>query len=153
MTAVAVVRDWLLRFPVTVKARRMFGRNSFEGRSALTVTDSAVVVILWRRMREPQHRDHVLVLVVRKLDRELQFYRRIPERKPRVIPRRGLRMAHGADRRLGAAKELRPMTAYARIVTRIILDIRKRYLVTRITRRSMLRRGVRKLRIIDSSHG
>ena len=94
MTAVAVVRDWLLRFPVTVKARRMFGRNGFERRSALTVTDSAVVIILRRSMREPQHRNHVLVPIVRKLDLELQFCRRIPERKPRAIPRRGLRMTH-----------------------------------------------------------
>jgi hypothetical protein len=153
MTAVAVVRDWLLRFPVTVKARRMFGRNSFEGRTALTVTDSAVVVILRRSMREPQHRNHVLVLIVRKLDLELQFCRRIPERKPRLIARRGLRMAHGADRGLGAAEELRPMTTYASIVAGIILDIRKGNLVTRITRGSMLRRSVRKLRIIDGSHG
>src|SRR5688572_2442427 len=72
MTAVTVVRNGLLRFPVTVEARRMFGRHCLEGRGTLPVTDSAVVVVL-RRMREPQHRDHVLVLVMRKLDRELQF--------------------------------------------------------------------------------
>ena len=135
----------------------MIGRYCFEGRGTLAVTDSAVVVVL-RRMREPQHRNHVLVLVVRKLDRELQFRRRIPESKTRLIARRGLRMTNRADWRPGPTEELRPMTAYTGIMTWIILDIRKRYLVTRITRRSMLRRSVRKLRVINSgtpltSHG
>ena len=128
----------------------MIGRHSLERRRALSMTDSAVVVIL-RRMREPQHRDHVLVLIVRKLDRELQLQRRIPKRISRLIARRRLRVTHRADRRPGAAEELRSMTTHACIVTRVILDIRKRNLVTRATRGPMLRRRVRKLRIISLS--
>ena len=150
MTAVTVVRDRLLRFPVAVKALRMIGRHCLERRGTLSVTDSTVVVVL-RRMREPQHRDHVLVFVVRKLDRELQLRRRIPEGKPRLITRRGLRMTHRTDWRPSTAEELWSMTAYARIVTRIILDIRKRYLVTRTTCGFMFRRRVGKLRIVDLS--
>jgi hypothetical protein len=70
VTAVAVVRDRLLRFPVTVETRTVTGRHRFEHLGALRVTDGAVVVTL-RRMRESQLRDHILVPVMRKLDREL----------------------------------------------------------------------------------
>src|ERR1041384_8212187 len=44
VTAVAVVRDRLLRFPVTVETRTMTGGHRFEHLSALRVTDGAVVV-------------------------------------------------------------------------------------------------------------
>jgi hypothetical protein len=70
VTAVAVIGHWLLRFPVTVETRFVTGRSGLEHRSTLPVTDRATVIIL-RRVREPQHRDHILVPVVRKLDREL----------------------------------------------------------------------------------
>ena len=130
----------------------MIGRNSLERRGALPMTDSAVVVTL-RRVRKPQHRNHVLMLVVRKFDRELQLRRRIPESKPRVIARRGLRVTHRADRWLGATEELRSMATDASIMARIIFDIRERDLVTRIARASMFLRRVRELRVIDSSHG
>ena len=73
MTAVAVIRDGLLRFPVTVEARRMIGRHCLEGRGTLRVANGAVVIVLRWRVREPPHRNHILVLVVRKLDRELQL--------------------------------------------------------------------------------
>ena len=72
VTAITVARNRLQRFPVTIEARRMIGRNGLEHRGTLPVTDGAVVVVL-RRVREPQHRNHVLMLIVRKLDRELQF--------------------------------------------------------------------------------
>ena len=70
VTAIAISGDWLLRFPVTIETRTMIGGRGFERRGARAVTDGAVVVIL-RRVRETQHRDRVLVFVVRKLDREL----------------------------------------------------------------------------------
>ena len=88
------------------------------------MTDSAVVVTL-RRVCETQQRDHVLVLVVRKLDRELKLRRRIAKRVTRLIARRRLRVTHGTDRRPRAAEELRPVTTHARIVARIIVDIRE----------------------------
>ena len=135
---------------MTVEARRMIGRNRLERRGALAVTDGAVVITL-RRVREPQHRNHVLVLVVRKLDPELQLRRGISESKPRVITRRSLRVTHRADRRLRATEELRSMTTDASIMARIIIDIRKRDLVTRITRCFMFRRRVRELGIINLS--
>ena len=119
----------------------MTGRDSLERRGALSVTDRAVVITL-RRMRESQQRDHILVTVVWKLDRELQIERRISEWKPCLITRRRLRVTHGTDLRSRTAEELRPMTTHTRIVTWIIIDIRKLYLVTRITRRPMFLRRV-----------
>ena len=70
VTAVAVGGDWFLRFPVTVKTRSVICRRGFERRGSRSVTDRAVVITL-RRVRETQEGDRVLVLVVRKLDREL----------------------------------------------------------------------------------
>ena len=49
-------------------------------------------------------------------------------------------MANGTDRRSRATEELGPVTTHARIVIRIIFDIRKGNLVTRTTRRLMLLR-------------
>jgi len=103
------------------------------------VTDRAVVVTL-RRMRKPQQRDHILVPVVRKLDRELSHHSGISKRQPRLITRRRLRMTAGADRRSRAAEELRSVTTHARIVTRIIFNVGKGDLVTGITRRLMFLR-------------
>ena len=51
VTTVAVVRHRLLRFPVTVEARRMIFRHCFETFSACRMTDRAVVVVL-RCVRE-----------------------------------------------------------------------------------------------------
>ena len=67
-------------------------------------------------------------------------------------------MTDGADRRLRAFKELRSMTAYTRIVGRIVRDVREvsdrlripgGNLVTGVTRTLMFRRGVQKLRIVS----
>ena len=60
MTAVAVAGHWLLRFPMTVETRAVICRHGLEHRGARRVTDGAAV-------------DHVLVFVVRKLDRELKL--------------------------------------------------------------------------------
>ena len=151
MTAVTVVRDGLLRFPVTVETRRMISRHSLECRGTLPVTDSAVVVVLRRACENRSIAITSWCLSCGNSIVNCSFDAGFLKRKPRLITRRGLRMTHRTDRRPGAAEELRSMTAYARIMTRIIIDIRKRYLVTRITRRPMLRRRVRKLRIINSS--
>lgn len=70
VAAVAVVGNRLLRFPVTVETRAVTGGHRFEHLGALPVTDRAVVITL-RRVRESQHRDRILVPVMRKLDREL----------------------------------------------------------------------------------
>ena len=121
----------------------MIRRHSFKGSCARSVTDRAVVVAL-RRVRETQQRNHVLMPVMRKLDRELQLRRGIAERVPHVIAWRSLRVTHGTDRRSCAAEELWAMTAHTRVVTRIIIDIRERYLVTRVAGRFVFLCGVRK---------
>lgn len=72
VTTIAIRGDWFLRFPMTVETRPMICRRGFERRRSRSMTDRAIVVIL-RRMRETQERDRVLVLVVRKLDRELKL--------------------------------------------------------------------------------
>lgn len=137
VTAVAVVGDRLLRLPVTVETRAVPGWRRLEHRGALPMTDGAVVVTL-RRMRESQQRDHVLVPVVRKLDRKLELHRWISKRQSRLITRRRLRVTHGTNGRPRAAEELRAMTTHARIMARVIVDIRKLDLVTRIARGLML---------------
>lgn len=73
VTTVTILGDRLLRFPMTVETRCMVRGTRTERSVARRVTDSAVVITLHRRMREPAHRDHVLMLVMRKLDRELQL--------------------------------------------------------------------------------
>ena len=143
MTAVAVVRHGLLRFPVTVETRRMIRRDRLECGRALAMADSAIVVTLLH-MRESQQGNRILMPVMRKLDRELPFYSRISEREPCCITRRRLRMTHGTDRRSRAAEELRSMTAHTRIVTGVILDIREGYFVTCVARRLVFLRRMRK---------
>src|SRR5690349_20303712 len=71
VTSIAVRSDWFLRLPMTVETRTVIGGRGFERRRSRSVTDGAVVVIL-RRVCETQERDRVLMLIVRKLDRELQ---------------------------------------------------------------------------------
>ena len=113
MTAVAVAGDWLLRFPVTVETRTVTCRRRLEHRRARRVADSAAV-------------DHILVSVVRKFDRKLKFPRGVSKRKPRFVARRRLRVTDRTDRRPRTAEELRPVTAYTRIVAGIIRDVRER---------------------------
>ena len=81
-----------------------------------------------------------------KLDRELKFPSWISKRKPRLVTRRRLRVTHGTDRRPRATEKLPPVTTHTSIVARIIIDIGKGYLVTRITRGPMLLRRMRKIR-------
>jgi hypothetical protein len=120
-------------------------RHRLEHRRARRVTDGAVVVTL-RRMCEPQQRDHILVFVVRKLDRELKFESRVSKRKPRFVAWRRLCVTHGADRRPRAPEKLPPVTTHTCIVARVIIDVRKGYLVTRITRSPVFLRRMRKIR-------
>src|SRR5436190_24110702 len=72
-----------------------------------------------------QQCDHVLMLVVRKLDLKLATSRWIAKRKPNVIARRDFGVAIAADYRLRALEELSAMTAHARIVTGKVCYIRK----------------------------
>ena len=153
VTAVTVVGNRLLRLPMTIETRRVVGRDRLERRGALPMTNCAVVEALWLRVRKAQHRNHILVFVVRKFDRELQPRHRVPKRQSRLITRRSLRVTHRTDRRFRAAEELRPVTTHARIVTRVIVNIRKVNLVTRTTRRPVLLRRMRKLRIVNLGHG
>jgi hypothetical protein len=104
-----------------------------ERRGARRVTDGAAV-------------DHILMFVVRKLDRELKFPSRVSKRKPRFVAWRRLRVTPGTDRRSRAAEKLPPVATHTCIVAWIIIDIGKRYLVTRITRRPVFLRRVRKIR-------
>ena len=75
--------------------------------------------------------------VVWKLDRELQLRGWIPESVARLITGRCLRMTNRADRRPRAFEKLRAVTVHTRIVIRVILDVGKNHLVTRIARRLM----------------
>ena len=83
--------------------------------------------------------DRVLVLVMRKLDRELPFFfgfRRLigiiwlPESEACILTRRGPHMANGADGRASAdecltCEELLPVAANASIVIGKISNVRK----------------------------
>ncbi len=98
------------------------------------MTDLAVDVFLRlviERMRGPQEgsaphlsslrpraqrRNHILVLVVRKLDSELLGPGRIAKAQARIVARRSLRMADSADDGLSAFEELRAMAAHAGVV-------------------------------------
>ena len=150
MTAVAVVRDGLLRLPMAVETRRMACRDRLESRSARRMADGAVVVLLGR-MSKPQQGNHVLMPIVRELDCELERGRRITECKSRFIARRRFRMANGADCRPCTAEKLRPVTAHTGVVAGIIFNIRKSYFVAGVASGLVFLCGVGELRII--SHG
>ena len=100
-------------------------------------------------MRKTQKSDHVLVLVVWKLDRELKLCGGIAKRVTHIIAWRCLRVTHRTDWRPRAAEELRPVTAHARVVTGVIRDVGKLYLVARVAGGLVLLRGVGKLRVIN----
>ena len=81
-------------------------------------------------------RDYIDMFVVREADlkirrRSLAFpgcvedLPRIRKRVPRAVPRRWIGMTNGADRRGAAAKKLLTMAADARLMLRIIGDIRE----------------------------
>ena len=122
--------------------------RGLEGCGARRVTDRAVVVVLLRRMCE-RHCDHVLMLVVRKLDVELQLRRRVSKRETNIIARRRLRVTHRTDRRSGTLEKLRPVTAHARAMAGVIGDVGKGYFVAAIASGPVFRRGVGELRVID----
>jgi hypothetical protein len=96
MTSVAISSDGFLRFPVTIKAGRVICGRSFERCGFGRVTNGAVVVVLLCvREIDPLSRsektgNYVLVLIVWKLDRELQPRRGIAKRVTNVVTRRGL---------------------------------------------------------------
>ena len=90
--------------------------------------------------------DHILVCIVRKFDRKLKFPRGVSKRKPRFVARRRLRVTDGTDWRSRAAEKVSPVTTHASIVARVIIDIGKLYLVTRITRGLVFLRLVGKIR-------
>lgn len=83
--------------------------------------------------------DRVLVLVMRKLDRELPFFFgfprliriiRVAESEACILTRRGAHMTNGADGRAGSdhglpREELLPVAANASIVIGKISDVRK----------------------------
>ena len=148
VTAIAVRRDWFLRFPVAVETRRMIFGCCLDRRGPRSVTDRAVVIVLLRRMCE-RHGDYVLVLVVRKLDIELQLRRRVSKRETSIVARRRLRVTHRTDRRACAFEKLRPVTAHTRVMAGIIVDVGKRDFVAAIASGPVFRRGVRELRVID----
>jgi hypothetical protein len=133
VTTITVRGDWLLRLPVTIEARRVICWSRFEDNSAWLVADRAVVVILHWGMRKcacrlwtTQERNHVLVFVVRKLDRELQLRRRITKRQSRLITRRSFGVTDGTDRRSRAFEKLRAVTTHTRVMSRVIDDVRIR---------------------------
>lgn len=165
MTAVAVGGDGLLRFPVTVEARRVICWRGSESLCERRVTDRAVVVVLLRRMREidlfartEALRDYVLMFVVRKLDRELESRHRVAKRESHFVTRRSLCVTDGTDRRPRAAEKLRPMTTHARFVIGVVDDVRKlRPILTRNYMAGfafglMLLCGVGKLRVINEGN-
>ena len=127
----------------------MIAGDCLEGGGSRQVADGAVVVILRRRMFEPQQCNHVLMPVMWKLDRKLQLCRRVAKRITHIDAWRGLRVTDRTNRRPRAAEELRPVTTHACIMTGVIRDIGKSYLVTRVAGCAMFLRGVRKFRVID----
>jgi hypothetical protein len=147
VTAITVIRDWLLRLPMTVEARRVICGHSFESSCARCVANRAVVIALLR-VGETQHCDHSLVPIVRKFDRELQLRSGIPKREARLIARRRLRVTNRTDWRPRTAEKLRSVTTHTGVVLRVIFDVGvcrdfgpifSRYFVTRVTARLMLR--------------
>ena len=148
MTTVAVISHRLLRLPMAVETRPVVCRGGPESCSAGRVTDSAVVVLRWR-MSEPQQGNHILMPVVRELDRELKPGRRITKRESHIIARRCLHMANGADRWPCTTEELRPVTAHTGVVARIVSDIRKSYFVAGVASGPVFLRGVGELRVIN----
>ena len=86
MTPVAVSSYWLLRLPMTVETRCVIVWRCLERCGSRCVADGAVVVTL-RPVRETQLRDDVLMLVMGKLDIELQLRRGIPKRVSNIVAR------------------------------------------------------------------
>ena len=148
MTAIAVRGNWFLGLPVTVETRSVVAGRGFERRRPGSMTDGAVVVLL-RRVRETQERDRVLVLVVRKLDRELKLRLRIAKVVTSIIARRSLRVTHRTDRRPRTAEELWPVTTHTSIVARVILDVRESDFVTAIASGAVFLGGVGKFPVIS----
>lgn len=148
MTTVAVVSDRLLRLPMTVETRSVLCRRRLECCIAWRMADGAVVV-LRRRMSKPQQSNHVLMPVVRKLNRELEPRRRITKRESHIVPRRRLHMTNRTDWRPCAAEELWPVTAHTCVVIRIIFDVRKSYFVAGVASGPVFLRGVGELRVIN----
>jgi hypothetical protein len=106
-------------------------------------------------------RDHVLVLVVRKLDRELQSCRGVSKCVTNCFPRSGLFVTDGTDLRPRASEELTPVTTNTCVMVRKIYDVRNLGKpgplfswndVTRFALGLMLLRRVGKLRVIDLSN-
>src|SRR5688572_25954132 len=72
-----------------------------------------------------QSRNHVLVLVMRKLNQKLARRLRIAKSKTHIVPRRDLRMTNRADDGFRASEKLRPVTTDTRVVSRIIGNVGK----------------------------
>src|SRR5882672_12754416 len=73
----------------------------------------------------PNSCDHVLMLVVWKLDQELNRGAGIGKREAYIVSRRNFRVATGTDRRLRAFEKLLSMTTNTRIMPGIIGNVRK----------------------------
>src|SRR6266850_4271514 len=76
----------------------------------------------WRSAKEL--RDHVLMLVMWKLDQKLSAARRISKSKLHLIPRRNFGMTNRTNCRLGSFEKLPAMTTQTRVMVRIIGDVR-----------------------------
>ena len=102
--------------------------------------------------------NHILMLIVRKLDRELVWSGRISKFQSRRIARRRSLVTARTNNRPIAPEELWTMTANARIVVRKVSNVGKVadllpvgswYLVTRVARSEVLPGGMGELRVID----
>ena len=80
---------------------------------------------LTRTWPRGQTGDHILVLIVGKLDGELLWPVRIAKTETRVIARRNLCMTDSANDGLGSFKKLCAVTANARVVTGKVRHVRK----------------------------
>ena len=78
------------------------------------------------------------MLVVRKLDQKLARSNGVAKRETRIVPGRHLRMATGANDRLGALEELRTMTTYAGIVTGEVGNVGKVSCLFPVVRRHLV---------------
>lgn len=135
---------------IRIGRRQRYDRQHFVSHVAERTIVVIGLLVLWHRlqsvMRSNGHRlksaplgNHVLVLIMRKLDSELPLIFRLrrlicairfSESEPAIFARRGAHMTDGADCRASAAhgltrKELRPVTTHACVVIRKIRDIGK----------------------------
>ena len=106
-----------------------------------------------------QSRDHVLMLIVWKLDQKLARRRGVAKRKPGIVFRRHLRIATGTNYGFSTFEELLAMTTYTGVMSGKVSNVGKVSnlfpvvswnLVASVALALMFFGGVRETRIVDT---